>query len=104
MFPHGKAKTAHRFEITEQDGPFLKITHSWEVHGKTLMSHDGKEYKHGATEVLLGVIAQDGSIHLVEHGDHTYFQMRLLNNHTIDFVATEGGEHTLVAHGVVVRE
>lgn len=104
MFPHGYTEQLHRFEITEQDGPFLKVTHTWKIAGKNLKSHDGKEYTHEATETMLGVIAQDGSIHLIEHGDHTYFQMRLLNNHTIDFIATEGGEHPLVAHGVLVRQ
>ena len=104
MVADGHTDQFHRFEFTEQEGAFLKGTHAWEIIGENLKSHDGNEHTYEATEPMLGVIAQDGTIHLVEHGDHTRFQMRLLNNHTIDFIATEGGEHPLVGHGVLVRE
>jgi hypothetical protein len=104
MVRDGHTDQFHRFEFTEQNGAFLKGTHAWEIIGKNLKSHDGTKHTYEATEPMLGVIAQDGTIHLVEHGDHTRFQLRLLNNHTIDFIATEGGEHPLVGHGVLVRE
>jgi hypothetical protein len=104
MVPDGHTDQFHRFEFTEQNGAFLKGTHAWEIIGKNLKSHDGSKHTYEATEPMLGVITQDGTIHLVEHGDHTRFQMRLLNNHTMDFIATEGGEHPLVGHGVLVRE
>jgi hypothetical protein len=103
MLPDGKTEQLHRFEFTEQEGAFLKGTHAWQILGKNLKSHDGQEWTYEATEPMLGVIAQDGTIHLVEHGDHTRFHMRLLNN-KMDFIATEGGEHPLVGHGVLVRE
>jgi hypothetical protein len=104
MLQSGKTEQFQRFEFTEQDGPFLKGTHAWEIIGKNLHSHDGTQHTYEATEPMLGVIAQDGTIHLVEHGDDTRFVMRLLNNHTLDFIATEGGEHILVGHGVLTRE
>lgn len=104
MLPDGHTVQFHRFEFTEQNDAFLKGTHAWEIVGKNLQSHDGRKHTYEATEPMLGVIAQDGIIHLVEHGDHTRFQLRLLNSHTMDFIATEGGERPLVGHGVLVRE
>ena len=104
MLPDGQTEQLHRFEFAEQDGAFLRGTHTWKIPGKNLKSHDGHEWTYEAAEPMLGVIAQDGTIHVVEHGDHTRFHMRLLDNDTVDFVATEGGEHPLVGRGVLMRE
>ncbi len=104
MLPAGKTEQFQRFEFTEQDGPFLKGTHSWEIINNNMHSHDGNRHTYASTEIILGVISKDGTIDVVEHGDFTLFQMKLLNNHTLDFIAAEGGEHPLVGHGVLVRE
>ena len=104
MLDDGVTRQLHRFEFTHQDGVFLKGHHSWSIPDENLKSHDGEQDAYEATEKLLGVIGNDGTIHVVEHGDTTHFEMRLLNPYTIDFIATEGGEHPLVGHGVLVRE
>ncbi len=104
MLPDGITEQIHVFEFTEQNGVFLKGQHSWDIPSKNLKSNDGKKYAHQSTEPFLGVIAHDGSIVLVEHGDDTRFNLRVLNRYTIDFIATEGGDHPLVGHGVIVRE
>ncbi len=104
MLPGGITEQIHLFEFTEQEGVFLKGQHSWDIPSKNLKSNDGKKHTYQSTEPFLGVIAHDGSITLVEHGDDTRFNLRVLNRYTIDFIATEGGEHPLVGHGVIVRE
>tara|TARA_Y100000385_G_C12862421_1_gene537854 strand:- start:305 stop:763 length:459 start_codon:yes stop_codon:yes gene_type:complete len=104
MLPGGITEQTQLWEFTEQDGVFLKGQHSWGIPDKNLKSSDGKKLTYQSTEPFLGVIAHDGSIMLVEHGDHTRFSMRVLNRYTIDFIATEGGENPLVGHGVIVRE
>ena len=65
MVADGHTDQFHRFEFTEQEGAFLKGTHAWEIIGENLKSHDGNEHTYEATEPMLGVIAQDGTIHLV---------------------------------------
>jgi hypothetical protein len=104
MLPDGITVQLHHFEFSEQTDEFLKGRHKWEIPEKNLSSHDGVEYRHESIEDFLGVIGQDGTIWIVEKGDHTVFRFRVLNRNTMEFIAMEGGEHPLVGHGVLVRE
>ncbi|MEM7024032.1 MAG: hypothetical protein AAF637_15790 [Pseudomonadota bacterium] len=104
MLPEGLTEQDHRFVFSEQQGAFLKGEHSWSIPSENLKSHDGREAVYESTEPMLGVIGHDGTIVVVEHGDHTQFRMRLINRYTLDFVAAEGGDHPVVGHGVLVRE
>ncbi len=104
MLPDGVTDQIHVFKFIAQNDIFLKGEHSWDIPGKNLKSHDGNDHAHQSTESFLGIIAHDGTIMIVEHGDNTRFNMRLLNRYTLDFIATEGGDHPLVGHGVLVRE
>lgn len=104
MLDDGITKQEHVFEVEEQDGVFLRGHHRWSIVGQNLTSNDGSGDVFEAREPFLGVIAHNGIIHIVEHGDDTRFEMELLNRYTMDFVATEGGDHPLVGHGVLVRE
>lgn len=104
MLPEGLTEQVHRFVFAEQEGAFLKGEHSWSIPSENLKSNDGRRDTYASTEPMLGVIGHDGTIVVVEHGDHTRFYMRLINRYTLDFVAAEGGEHPLVGHGVLVRE
>ena len=46
------------------------------------------------------VFDHDGTIWLVEHGDHSIFRLDLVNRYTMELIVLEGGEHPLVGHGV----
>jgi hypothetical protein len=104
MLPDGLTEQIHIFEFTSQKDAFLIGKHSWDITKKNLKSNDGREDTYQSIEPFLAVIAHDGTITLVEHGDHTRFRMRLLNRYTLDFIASEGGEHPVVGHGVLIRE
>ena len=104
MLHDGIAAQIHEFVFEEQDGVFLRGIHKWQIPDQSIESHDGKAYVHEASEPFLGVISHEGVIHVVEHGDHTQFELQLVNRYTMDFIATEGGEHPLVGHGVLILE
>jgi hypothetical protein len=104
MLPDGITLQLHHFEFSEQSGEFLRGRHKWDILAKNLKSHDGVDYRYQSTEEFLGVVGYDGTIWIVEHGDHTMFRLRILNRDAIELIALEGGEHPLVGHGILVRE
>jgi hypothetical protein len=104
MLPDGIVEQTQRFEITTQTEAFLRGEHSWAIPSEALQSHDGSTHTFAATEPFLGVIDHDGTIWLVEHGDHSIFRLDLVNRYTMELIVLEGGEHPLVGHGVLVRE
>jgi hypothetical protein len=104
LLPDGKTHQVHKFEFLEQDGAYLKGRHSWDIPAKNLKSHVGETATFHETEPLLGIVAYDGTVEIVEQGDTTRFRMRLMDADTLEFVAWEGGAHPLVGRGVLVRE
>ncbi|MEM7443969.1 MAG: hypothetical protein AAF414_11640 [Pseudomonadota bacterium] len=92
------------FNITEQDGPFLRGVKSWAHEGETFMDAGG-ELVGEASEIVVGVIRGDGvTILFTEHDDLGQHHMRLIDDNTIEDVYAESGQAATICIQTLTRQ
>jgi hypothetical protein len=92
------------FNITEQDGPFLRGTKSWAHEGDAVMDAAGQLVTE-ATETIIGVIRGDGvTIQFVEHDDPGQHSSRLIDENTLEDVYSEAGGAAAICLQTMVRQ
>lgn len=104
LLPGGVVEQVHRFHIVNQNGLLIDGVHHWTIINSDLTSHDGIQDTLSSAEPFLGVVGHDQSIWVVEEGDTTMFRLMLLDDNRLAFIALEGGQHPLAAHGILTRE
>lgn len=104
---HPKGRTEDivvQFNISEQEGRFLRGTKSWAHEGEAVMDAGGKLVTK-ATETIVGVIRDDGvTIHFAEHDDLGLHFTRLVDENTMEDVYVEPGAAAAVCHHTLVRK
>lgn len=99
---NGRAEGVLTLEVTEQDGPLLRIEKSWEVAPGGAPGDVGGELVTRATEQLVGVVGFDGrEVHFAEQGDGGVYSGRLTGPDTLELLYVESG-HQATAYRLVM--
>ena len=98
---HGPASGATEYEFTEQTGNLLKAVNRWRV--EDMPNSDSNEPLPQGENAILGVIADDGTIHLVSNNDTAVRRMRLTSPDTLDFTEFAGGDQQWVVSVKLTR-
>ena len=92
------------FQITQQEGRFLRGTKSWAHEGEAVMDAGG-ELVTEAEEIVVGVIRGDNvTVHFVEHDDLGQHFMRLLDENRLEDVYAESGLAAAICIQHLVRQ
>lgn len=105
---HVKGKTHAKagLRVTEQEGPYFRGIHFWEIVEKENPPHTvGGKKVHTAEEPILGVIGFDGkTIYMVEHDDWGMKFARLVEPDKMEVVYMEAGPGAAITRFYYTRK